>query len=298
MRSLMKQRIVSAIFFGIAMLGGIFGGAVAFYILFTFITAGCLYELGTLSFDHTEPYYRLRRIIAIILGAFPFVLFGSRIFHFPLEMLPDLNAQNGLAGLPQNIGLALLSFGWLFPALFMMFILELYLKSARPFQNVGTYLLGIVYIGIPMVLLSLLAFKNGQYASWRVFGPLLLTWINDSMAYFTGSFLGKTPFFPRISPKKTWEGTVGGVIFTFGVAYLLSNFITDYTAKEWMALALIVGVFGTLGDLVESMLKRSAQIKDSGSLIPGHGGLLDRFDAFIFAIPFINVLISFNVLIC
>ncbi len=101
-----------------------------------------------------------------------------------------------------------------------------------------------------------------------------------------GSQIGKTPFFPRISPKKTWEGTLGGMVCTFLVAGLFSYWMPVFTFSEWMALAAVVAVFGTVGDLVESMLKRSMGVKDSGSIMPGHGGFLDRFDSFIFVLPF------------
>ena len=101
-----------------------------------------------------------------------------------------------------------------------------------------------------------------------------------------GSQIGKTKLFPRISPGKTWEGSTGGVIVTFIVAYLLSLLFTDLRLMDWLILAAIVSLFGSIGDLVESMLKRSLNIKDSGNLLPGHGGILDRFDAFIFLLPF------------
>ncbi len=106
------------------------------------------------------------------------------------------------------------------------------------------------------------------------------------MAYFVGSQLGRRKLFERISPKKTWEGTIGGGLCTVLIAWGLSFLIDDFTVTQWIALGAVAAVFGTLGDLVESMLKRSVGVKDSGNLLPGHGGLLDRFDAFIFALPF------------
>ncbi|MEO0775984.1 MAG: phosphatidate cytidylyltransferase, partial [Bacteroidota bacterium] len=119
-----------------------------------------------------------------------------------------------------------------------------------------------------------------------VFGLLLLTWSNDTAAYLVGSRIGKTPLFPRISPKKTWEGSLGGVVITFLIAFLISQWFREHSTKQWLVLAGIVAIFGSTGDLVESMLKRSENIKDSGNLLPGHGGVLDRFDAFIFLLPF------------
>ena len=114
----------------------------------------------------------------------------------------------------------------------------------------------------------------------------MLTWGNDTGAYLIGSVIGKTPLFPRISPKKTWEGSLGGVAVTFIIAWLLSIYTQELTLQTWLVLAGIVSVFGSTGDLIESMLKRSLGVKDSGTIMPGHGGFLDRFDAFMYMIPF------------
>ena len=131
-----------------------------------------------------------------------------------------------------------------------------------------------------------LSLSGSAYQPLRVFGLLLLIWTNDTMAYFVGSQLGRRKLFERISPKKTWEGTIGGGLCAVLVAWGLSFIIKDFTQPQWLVLGMVAAVFGTLGDLVESMLKRSVGVKDSGNLLPGHGGLLDRFDAFIFALPF------------
>ncbi len=129
-------------------------------------------------------------------------------------------------------------------------------------------------------------FSGETYSPWRVFGLLGLVWTNDTMAYFVGSQLGKRKLFERISPKKTWEGFIGGGLCTVLMAWGVSHYVPEFTQMQWIMLAVVAAVFGTLGDLVESMLKRSLNIKDSGKLLPGHGGLLDRFDAFLLAIPF------------
>jgi phosphatidate cytidylyltransferase len=107
------------------------------------------------------------------------------------------------------------------------------------------------------------------------------------MAYIIGSKIGKTPLFPRISPKKTWEGTIGGAICTVLISFGLSYYFNTYTRLEWLVIGVIIAIIGTIGDLIESMLKRSYEIKDSGNFLPGHGGFLDRFDSYIFALPFI-----------
>lgn len=109
------------------------------------------------------------------------------------------------------------------------------------------------------------------------------------MAYLTGRSVGKNKLFERISPKKTWEGAIGGLVFTLLAAYILSMYFVDISSNKWMVFAAIVSIFGTLGDLVESMLKRSVDIKDSGDLLPGHGGFLDRFDAMFLAVPAVYI---------
>ena len=131
-----------------------------------------------------------------------------------------------------------------------------------------------------------------EYSPHRVWGLLWLVWTNDSFAYIIGSRIGKTKLFERISPNKTWEGTIGGAIGAIIMAWVLSLYFSDFTMVEWVSLALVAAIFGTMGDLVESMMKRSLGVKDSGSLLPGHGGMLDRFDAFIFAIPFYFIVLG------
>lgn len=140
---------------------------------------------------------------------------------------------------------------------------------------------GMMYIMLPMILLYSLRLQS-------IVIPLslvLMIWMNDTMAYLVGSFIGKTPFSP-ISPKKTWEGTAGGAILTIAGAAIWGYYTPYYTMMDWMALALCAAVAGTAGDLLESKLKRLANIKDSGTMMPGHGGALDRFDSLLVATPF------------
>lgn len=250
------------------MLGGVFGGAGAFVLLFALITAGCLWELMGLLFAAEGNHLFWRKVLGTASGILPFLSCGGSVLGF---------WPGGSGQVFAVVALALV---------FGLFILELFLRSQQPFANIGHYLLGLAYVGVPFALLVWIAFGNGDYAPMRVFGLLLLTWTNDTLAYVVGSRIGKRPFFSRISPKKTWEGTLGGMVFTVLIALLLAQWVLDYSAGEWLLLAGCVAVFGTVGDLVESMLKRSIQIKDSGSLLPGHGGLLDRFDSFIFVLPF------------
>ncbi len=173
------------------------------------------------------------------------------------------------------------------PVLFFVFIYELYRKQAQPFTNIAFTMLGAIYVAGPFGLLHLLAFLEGDYSWQPILGLMLLIWASDTGAYIAGKNFGKHKLFERISPGKTWEGWAGGTLLAVVVGYNLSFFLTDLELYQWVSIAVIVAVFGVLGDLVESMLKRSLGVKDSGTLLPGHGGLLDRFDSLLMAIPFV-----------
>lgn len=173
------------------------------------------------------------------------------------------------------------------PVLFLTFIIELYRKQPQPFTNVAFTIMGVVYVAGPFGLLHLLAYLEGEYSWQPILGLMLLIWASDTGGYIAGKNFGKHKLFERISPGKTWEGWAGGTLFSIGVGYALAFFFTDLELYQWVAMAVIVSVFGVLGDLTESMLKRSLGVKDSGTLLPGHGGLLDRFDSLLMAIPFI-----------
>jgi len=176
--------------------------------------------------------------------------------------------------------------------LFANFIIELYRKNETPFLNIAYTILGSIYIVIPFAMLYHLGFytTNGfteNYSFQIILGFFLLLWTNDTGAYLAGRFFGKHKLFERISPKKTWEGSIGGGIVTILIAYVLSIFFTNLNLTNWIVIGVLITIFGGLGDLVESMLKRSLNIKDSGSILPGHGGILDRFDGLLLASPFV-----------
>nr|WP_294936434.1 phosphatidate cytidylyltransferase [uncultured Flavobacterium sp.] len=143
------------------------------------------------------------------------------------------------------------------------------------------------YIILPFVLLMKIPNIHGVFNPKILIGVFILIWTNDTFAYIVGKTLGKHKLFERISPKKTIEGFVGGLIFTMIGSYVLSLFFTFFSPVIWIATGLIVGFFGTIGDLIESKFKRTAGVKDSGKIMPGHGGILDRLDSVIFAIPFL-----------
>ena len=173
-----------------------------------------------------------------------------------------------------------------------LLIAELYLKQDDPIQDWAYTMLSQMYIALPFSLLNVLAFTaNGSgMVAFNTLLPLsvfVFLWVNDTGAYCVGSLLGRHKLFPRISPGKSWEGSIGGAVFVLAAAWAVSYFLDDVMLNlyEWLGLGLVVVIFGTWGDLVESLFKRTLGVKDSGSILPGHGGMLDRFDSSLLAIP-------------
>jgi phosphatidate cytidylyltransferase len=174
----------------------------------------------------------------------------------------------------------------IFPLVSLVYMIKLYKRFERkPFTNIAFTFLGIFYVAIPFSLLNIAAFHNGVYNFEIIWGCLFILWATDTGAYFAGTWFGRSKLFERISPKKSWEGAVGGavlaLIFAVGIAYFFKSFLM----WQWLVIAAIIIVGGTYGDLVESLLKRSIEIKDSGDSLPGHGGFLDRFDGLLISAP-------------
>ena len=186
-----------------------------------------------------------------------------------------------------------------------LFVSELYLKQENPINDWAYTMLSQMYIALPFSLLNVLAFTASP-EGLVVFNPILplsvfiFLWMNDTGAYCVGSLIGRHKLFPRISPGKSWEGSIGGAIVVLAVAYLIFLFDSGQlthladagfrssgmlTMEQWLGLGLVIVIFGTWGDLVESLLKRTLGVKDSGNILPGHGGMLDRFDSSLLAIP-------------
>jgi len=173
-----------------------------------------------------------------------------------------------------------------------LLVAELYLKQEDPINNWAYTMLSQMYIALPFSLLNVLAFNatNQGFVAFNTLLPLsvfVFLWLNDSGAYCVGSLIGRHKLFPRISPGKSWEGSIGGAIVVLAAAWAISQYLDQemLTLPEWMGLGLVVVVFGTWGDLTESLFKRTLGIKDSGNILPGHGGMLDRFDSSLMAIP-------------
>lgn len=258
-------RTLSGLIYIVLIIGSILIGPVTFgSVFFVFLIIGLLeiYDISKISGHYPQ------RNIFLMIGLAVYLLNVLVIW----EYLP-------IKYLVLNLGLILLPF-----------LIELFRKVKDPVQNLGFYLIGLFYLVIPIAVLNVLFFPDLDLKSPSnnlLIGFFLLTWVYDTFAYLSGMLWGKHKFFKRISPKKTWEGTIGGAVFAILGAYALSQFFTDYTKYEWIGLGLMIIIFGTFGDLIESMIKRTYGLKDSGKIMPGHGGILDRLDSILIASPFV-----------
>lgn len=216
---------------------------------------------------------QIPKTLSLVLGALVYLLItGIRLFDLPSAIL--------------SLCLVLAS---------IFLITELFRKQKRPITNIAYSIFGIIYIVVPFALLNYIPLDVHGVAK----SPLLLVaffaslWANDTGAYVTGRTIGKHKLFQRISPNKTWEGFIGGLFFCLLAGFIFAQFDWYLSTIQWMLFSLIIGVFGTLGDLVESMIKRNYKVKDSGNILPGHGGVLDRFDGIFLACPMIIVYLEF-----
>lgn len=274
-----KQRVITGVIFGIIVIGGMLAHERSFQVVFLAIAALCLWEFLEMTLEGEPKNWAMcRKVLGVLLGLVP--------------------ASVAIGIISESIAL------YIFVAsVFLLLIIELFAQAKQPFSNIGHILLGIIYIGFPLALVHILSFdmKSADFAPYLVLGILLMVWASDVAAYFSGRALGKNKLFPRISPKKTWEGAIGGLLGAIAVGALIYfvytklNINNGLQLKDWLILGAITSIFGVLGDLVESMLKRSVQMKDSGNLLPGHGGFLDRFDAFIFVIPFAYLYLTLSI---
>ena len=175
------------------------------------------------------------------------------------------------------------------PIIAIIIISELYRKQQNPFHNIAYTLFGVLFVSVPCCFFYALAFMDGVYNMHYPLAFLLLLWSNDVGAYLVGSTLGKRKLFEYHSPNKSWEGFLGGMFSSILVSLIISIYFKEFMWIHWLTIALIITIAGTFGDLIESMLKRSLSIKDSGSILPGHGGLLDRFDGLLLAAPLVLI---------
>lgn len=261
-------RLWTALVFVILIIAGIYSGVWSFVVLLFFLNTACLWEFFGLILKAEKPRFSFLKIMGLLLGTLVLLL---GVFCILKRM--DFHLLPFMAGV--------ITMG-----AFLLFIVELYATSSRPFENVAVIIVGWFYITVPLIFLTTIAFSLGRYEPNLVMALFILTWANDTFAYLVGSRIGKRKLFPRVSPGKTWEGTLGGGVFTLIFALILSLWIPVLDILPALTIGLTITIFGTLGDLTESMLKRSTGVKDSGKILPGHGGVLDRFDGFLFMLPF------------
>jgi len=266
----LKARVITSVFFVLIMLISILAGPYSFLVAFGLINLICLSEFFGLLLPTKGWSAVTRLVIGLVIGSLPYFVAAGLY-------LGILDVQN-----MQFLDILIL----ILPPFFLLFLFELYTGDDQPFLFMAYIVMGFFYIGLPYCLLILLAFPQHIYRFDIVLGIILYNWAHDTAAFFIGSKIGKKPLLPRISPKKTWEGTLGGIIITVVISIPMSFLFPSLPFVQWFGLSLIIGVMSNLGDLVESMLKRSVNIKDTSQILPGHGGLLDRFDALIFSIPF------------
>lgn len=194
--------------------------------------------------------------------------------------------------IPQNAFLIFI------PVLTILFLFETFRDNSREIQNSAVTLTGFVYVAVPFSLLNFIVYpeypETSEFSPWVLLGVFFIVWVYDSMAYVAGSLFGKHKINEKISPNKTWEGFIAGAIFALVMGVLNAVIFQKPNITNWLIIAAIVVTFGTLGDLFESKIKRKLNVKDSGSVLPGHGGLLDRLDSLLFVIPVIYVWLTFS----
>lgn len=274
-----RTRALTALIFVAVMLLGLLWSPWSFLGLFSIIHFGCWIEYQKLiekidpAYKHISPYHRFGVMLA---GWSLMLYFTGDAFYLGSVSLHTIGYWAGIL------------------LIFILPILEILLVRSISFKNISYSIFGLLYISLSLALFTNLRviFFHSKLGLIVVLMVIASLWINDTMAYIVGSLIGKTPL-TRISPKKTWEGTIGGIILamiTMGlVGYFVSSELDWDSVMEWVSVAAITSIAGAFGDLLESKLKRMADVKDSGQILPGHGGFLDRFDSLLLAAPFVWV---------
>ena len=250
------RRSLTGIIYVVLLLSAVFLSNDAYDFLFMAFGLGCLYEFN--------------RIIRLK-GYYIFMVY-LLIWWLFIYFIEDTTLINLLMALTICVDLALLAF--------------LFSSSQKKFNDVQKFLIAIFYIGGGCIFLTKIPYNNDVFAKYLITGIFILVWVNDTFAYVVGKLIGRTKLFPSVSPKKTIEGSFGGLIFALVAAYFISKYVDILSVKNWMILALVIVIMGSLGDLLESKFKRMAGVKDSGAILPGHGGILDRLDSLVYAAPF------------
>jgi len=255
MREILRRSLTGAVYI-VLLLSAVFLSSDAFDFLFMTFGLACLYEY--------------KRLVALR-GYHIFIAYLALWWVF-IYLTNDKGLINVLMFITVTVDIALLFY--------------LFFKKERRFNTLQKFIIGLFYIGGGCIFLTMIPYKDNDFAKLLIMGIFILIWVNDSFAYIVGKSIGRTKLYPSISPKKTVEGTIGGFIFAMGAAYFMGIYEPLISPVQWMILATVIVVAGSLGDLLESKLKRSAGVKDSGAILPGHGGMLDRLDSLVYAAPF------------
>lgn len=260
----------------IVVLGAILLSKWSFLALMAVIAVGGMWEFYRFA---EKAGYKPMKLLGIFMGVMVFCL-GVGVFLFC-----DVTDHDEI-----SILLLIASIFTLILIVPLMFICELYRKNATPIANIATSILGPLYVALPLSLLLVVAMllSLGKWNPWIVIFYIFIIWANDVFAYLFGITMGRHRLFERISPKKSWEGFFGGLLGAMAMGWVAAT-ILEASALMWIGLALVAAISGVMGDLVESLMKRSVDVKDSGDIIPGHGGWLDRFDALILSAPFVFI---------
>lgn len=260
----MKTRAITGFFFVLVMLGSMLFGHYPFGIFFLLLSLFCLWEFyGLVKQSGINPNLQA----GMLNGGYIYVVFALITYQ------DSLTYHKLLFLVPLTIS--------------AVFIQELFKKSEAPFTNIAYTFGGLVFVCMPFTFFHALAYLKGGFNFHYPLAFMLLLWANDTGAYLVGQAIGRTKLFERHSPKKTWEGFAGGLVIAAGVGLIISHYFNDLQWSQWIIVAILISCFGTLGDLIESMFKRSINVKDSGGILPGHGGLLDRFDGLLIAAPIV-----------
>ena len=295
--SVFKVRALSAIVFVLIMLAGLLFNSWSYFALFLLIQIGCLYEyqkLMRIIFPSYQQISKMHQWGVLVVGLFMMTSLAPTDILLPAAILQKLPPAY------QGIGLRWIGLKAMPVALVLMLVADVFTRKAD-IRNISISFFGFIYISISLSLFYAMRgmFLNSAMSMFfpniELMVPILVivtVWVNDTMAYIVGSFIGRTPISP-ISPKKTWEGTIAGVILSVVILSTVAGQFIPISTKYLYMITIVASVMGNLGDLFESKLKRMAGVKDSGSMMPGHGGFLDRFDSILFAGPFIWILLQF-----
>jgi phosphatidate cytidylyltransferase len=283
-RSLLTRTITAAVFVAV-LLSCIYWNYYSFAALFFVVSIWGLHEFFKISeLLGAKPFKWIGFIVCVL-------IYTSVVV--PNILLITSSSMWILFGM-SALSLQLLESGLIL--IFLVFVFALFSKRQKPIKELAYTFLGIFYCAMPFYFLNKMVFgghsESSPYNSHFVLGMILLIWASDSFAYLVGSMIGKRKLYERISPGKTWEGTIGGGVLAMASSYIIAGWFPEIAFKHWLIISILVVVFGTIGDLFESLLKRQAGIKDSGKIMPGHGGILDRFDSLMFVTPFVYLYLS------